>query len=59
MKKLALLPIYFLLSLFVFTSCTTDEAINDNANSESIAMNSQLANLLVRTSENSNIFNTL
>ncbi len=54
MKKLALLPIYFLLSLFVFTSCTTDEAINDNANSESIAMNSQLANLLVRTSENSN-----
>ncbi|PIQ18546.1 MAG: hypothetical protein COW66_05880 [Flavobacteriaceae bacterium CG18_big_fil_WC_8_21_14_2_50_34_36] len=54
MKKLALLSIYLLLSLFVITSCSTDPVIIDDTTQEGIATNSQLANLLVRTSENSN-----
>src|SRR5690606_36982318 len=51
MKKLVLLPVYFLIGVLLFASCSTDDGTQPDDSSSTINNTSLMANLLTRVSE--------
>lgn len=51
MKKLALLPVYLIFGLLLFTSCSTDDGPQPDDSATTINKTSLMANLLTRMSE--------